>query len=363
MNRGSIRWWRAPIWLLALGTGAKSFADNPVLGSKRLNRAGLHVARVRLAHRLAAIRRRRLAKGLPPEWVEAFDRDGFVVVRDFLPAEQFDQLRREVLEAELPAREQQQGNTITRRTAVGPGLLRRIPQVAALIGRAEWKRLLAYAASSRSSPLYYVQTIFGGATSDPPDPQLELHSDTFHPSLKSWFFLTDVAADERPFTYVAGSHRLTPERLEWERAKSVSVMDSGDRLSKRGSLRVSVEELPGLRLPPPTRLAVPANTLVVADTYGFHARGGADRPTVRAEIWGYCRRSPFLPWTGLDPLSIPGLAERRGELFWKVLDWLDRRGWAKQHWRPIGLRRPLELSQMTSGDRSAPRSSGARRAA
>lgn len=60
-----------------------------------------------------------------------------------------------------------------RRTAIGPELLRRVPELAALTRRADWKRLLVYVASSWSPPLYYLQTIFGGANSDPPDPQLD----------------------------------------------------------------------------------------------------------------------------------------------------------------------------------------------
>jgi hypothetical protein len=74
--RELIRWLRAPIWLLALATGAKSFADNPIIGSTRLNRRGLHVARLKLAHRLAWSRRRRLTRGLSPEWRENTEREG-----------------------------------------------------------------------------------------------------------------------------------------------------------------------------------------------------------------------------------------------------------------------------------------------
>ena len=80
-----LRWWRAPFWLLALGTGAKSFADNPILGSQALNRRGLHAARLKLAHRVAWSRRRRLASAVPAEWREQFDRDGFVEIGNFLP--------------------------------------------------------------------------------------------------------------------------------------------------------------------------------------------------------------------------------------------------------------------------------------
>lgn len=340
-GRQLLRWWRAPFWLLAIATGAKSFADNPILGSRRLNRLGLHASRVRLAHRIAAARRRRLAAAVPPEWREQFDRDGFVLVPDFLPADDFERFRQDLLQSPLPAREQQQGDTVTRRTAIGPDLLKRFPQLRKLLADRRWRALLAYVASTRSRPLYYLQTISTGVAQGPPDPQLELHSDTFHPSMKAWLFLTDVAADMGPLTYAAGSHRATPQRLAWDKARSVAIA-SADRLSQRGSLRIGPDELASLGLPQPTRFAVPANTLVVIDTYGFHARGRSAAPGVRVEIWAYSRRTPFLPWTGLDPLSLPGIAERRAPLLMAILDRLDSLGVTKQHWRPAGLKRPID---------------------
>ena len=39
--------------------------------------------------------------------------------------------------------------------------------------------------------------------------------------MKAWLFLTDVARDEGPLTYIPGSHRLTPARLAWEKQKSL----------------------------------------------------------------------------------------------------------------------------------------------
>jgi hypothetical protein len=154
--------------------------------------------------------------------------------------------------------------------------------------------------------------------------------------MKAWLFLTDVSEDGRPLTYVAGSHRLSDARIAWEKRKSVSVNETGDRLSQRGSLRISPEELLELGLPPPTHFSVPANTLVVVDTCGFHARASSTRPTMRIELWAYCRRSPFLPWTGLDILSWRPIAIRRAEWLQHIVDWLDRRDWMKQHWRPAG---------------------------
>ena len=339
--RRILRWWRAPWWLFAILTGAKSFFDNPVLGSPRLNRAGLHLWRKRTAHALAERRRRSLAGGLPAELREAFDRDGFVVIPNILPDGDFQRLQSDLLYAELDSREHQQGDTITRRIAVGPDVRRRFPSLAGLLDSKRWSGIMAYVASSRSAPLYYIQTIVGGIDASLPDPQVHLHSDTFHPSMKAWLFLTDVADDGRPLTYVAGSHRLTPERALWERNKTVAI-DRADRLSQRGSLRIEVEELATLGLPLPTRFAVPANTLVVIDTSGFHARADADHPTLRVELWAYSRRTPFLPWAGAGLLSWRPIAIRRMEWLAAAVDWLDRRGWMIQHWRPVGPKRPAE---------------------
>ena len=340
-ERTLLSWWRAPLWLLALGTGAKSFADNPILASPRLNRRGLHVRRLKLAHRLAWARRRRLANAVPREWRDQFDRNGFVEVRDFLPADVFARIQKAVLDGEFDARQHQQGDAITRRVAIGPQLLRAIPELRRLLDSKSWKSLLAYVASTRAEPLYYIQTIVMGHASGAPDPQLELHADTFHPSLKAWLFLTDVPEDTGPLTYVPGSHRLTPQRLAWEQARSVAIADS-DRLSQRGSFRVAPDELPALGLPQPHRFAVPANTLVVIDTFGFHARGSSDRPAVRVEIWAFSRRTPFVPWAGFDPLSLKPIAVRRAEWLTHIVDRLDRWGLKKQHWQHSGRRRPVD---------------------
>jgi len=337
-----LRWWRAPFWAIALFTGSKSFVDNPILGSSRLNTAGLHVWRLKAAHMLTKRRRARLAAQIPRHLREQFDRDGFVVIKDVLPAEVFGRVQRTLLETEFECRAHQQGDTITRRVPMGPDLAMLCPELDRLLRTSLWRGLMAYVASACTAPLYYIQTIGGGVVEGPPDPQLQLHSDTFHPSLKAWLFLTDVEDDGRPLTYVAGSHRLSPERIAWEQRKSIEVVESGDRLSQRGSLRIRSDELHALGLPEPTRFCVPANTLVIADTCGFHARASSHRQTVRVELWAYCRRNPFLPWTSAGIFSLQRFAERRAELLHVLVDWLDRVGLRKQHWTCAGRRRPID---------------------
>ncbi|MCL6697292.1 phytanoyl-CoA dioxygenase family protein [Sphingomonas sp. NSE70-1] len=341
-RQNKLRWWRLPFWVLAVVSGAKSFVDNPIIGSKRLNRVGLHLWRIKAAHRLAAYRRAKLARLIPADFRQQFDRDGFVEVPNFLPEDVFRRLQAELLECKLESRIHQQGDTVTRRVPVGPEFLAAMPDLDRMLDSPLWKGIMAYVASSRTAPLYYIQTIIGGCVEAPPDPQIQLHADTFHPSMKAWLFLTDVGPDDRPLTYVAGSHRLTPERAEWEYRKSIDVAEHGDRLSQRGSFRITPEELGELNLPNPTHFAVPANTLIAADTCGFHARANSNRVTVRVELWAYARRTPYIPWTGLDPLSWRPIAIRRAEWLASIIDWLSRRGWKVQHWRPAGLRRPVD---------------------
>ena len=329
----------APLWILQLATGSKSFLDNPLIGSRRLNRRGLHVARVRVADVLCRWRRRRLARQVRPEWRAAFDRDGFVVIPDIVPPDRFPALREAMLNYRGPAREMQQGDAITRRMAIDPAMLQAIPALRELLARRDIVALMHYAASYRTTPLHYIQTIASHANTSDSDPQETLHADSFHASLKSWLFLNPVAVDDGPFCYVPGSHRFTPQRLAWEHRRSLADPRAIDRLSARGSPRVTQADLETMNLPPAQAVAVPGNTLVVADMSGFHARGASVDAGERVEIWSYARRNPYLPWLGGDLLSLPGIAERRVGWLWAFRDRFEAR--IGQPWRSVGVRGPL----------------------
>lgn len=337
----------APVWALQLLTGAKSFLDNPLIGSQRLNRRGLHVLRVKLADALCRMRRRRLARHVRKDWADAFERDGFVIIPEIVPVAEFPALREAILSYRGQAREMRQGDAITRRLAIDPAMLDAIPALRSLLARKDIVALLHYVASFRTTPLHYVQTIVSHVDGNDPDPQEVLHADSFHSSLKSWLFLNPVGADEGAFSYVRGSHRFTPQRLEWERRRSLSDPRAIDRLSARGSPRVGPDDLRAMELSAAEALGVPANTLVIADTVGFHARGPSVRSGERVELWSYARRNPFIPWLGGDLLSLPGIAERRVGWLWAFRDRFERR--IGQPWRPVGTRTPVTGSGPTGG--------------
>src|SRR3954471_476861 len=321
-----------PLWTAQLVTGTKSFERNGVIGSTCLNRHGLHTARVSLAHRIAAARRHRLSSLVSARDREDFGRDGFVVKPDFLPADEFEALLDQVKAYRGGLREISEGDTILRKIALDPKTLAALPALARLLRSPDWRGLIRYVGSRDAEPVVWIQSILRHAHHGPPDPQTALHADTFHPTVKAWLFLTDVAADAGPFTYVPGSHRLTRERLAWERRMSLAARHSADPEIRQGSFRVAPGELAALDLPEPRAFAVPANTLIVADTFGFHARGPSAGRSVRVEIWVYGRRSPFVPWPGLDWWSGAALA-RRSLLGWRLGDLMERAGVKQHRWR------------------------------
>jgi hypothetical protein len=132
------------------------------------------------------------------------------------------------------------------------------------------------------------------------DVQKVLHMDTFFPTVKFWFFPQDVTIKDGPFCYVAGSNILTDRRKRWMRKQWEDIIDG--KVDPRrtyghaeGSLRVFDKELIEMGFDPECRAyPVKANTLVIANTFGFHARGEVSNTVIRQAIHGSIRLSqPF----------------------------------------------------------------------
>src|ERR1700733_8741009 len=218
------RWLLIPLYALAVATSAKSFRDNPVIGSQRLNRIGLHVARRKIAAPLGRYRRNRLAHLVTEEDRAALARDGFIIKQNFLDDETFRALKAEIQALNVPAREAVIGDTLTRLIPLDGRLLPKLPTARSVLEGKRYRGLLAYVGSFRRRPHLYIQTVFSKVLEDAePDIQSFYHSDTFHPTVKSWLFLDDVSPDSTPFTYVPGSPVPNRRRMAWERRTSVTA--------------------------------------------------------------------------------------------------------------------------------------------
>ena len=302
--------------MLSILGHAKGF-DDPWVGHRTLNRLGLHAFRTRLAATAVALRRR-AARATRDDWTEALARDGFVVVPDLLAPEEHRAVRRDV-RARLEAAERAHppppppsgsgfggkmpfeggfdrydGATLNRFLDIEDAAA---PPYAAFLHEPRVRTLCRAAIGRPPAPgklqIYLTRHGHGEA-----DPQTSLHKDTFHASLKYWYAVEAVEPRQGPFAYVPGSHRMTSRRMAWEReraARAAGLAAGGTPEDRGGSFRIEESELAALDLPPPVSVPVAANTLVLADTLGFHRRGRAEPGTERVALYGWNRPWPFAP--------------------------------------------------------------------
>ena len=334
-----------PVWIVQLFTQAKSFRSNPIIGSLILNRCGLHVARIIVAQAIMRLRFTLLGFGIDKEQKQSFYRDGYIVLENALPLEQFEQIKKEVSSVSAEVRECQQGDTLTHRILIDEQTSSELPACQSMLASKAYLSLHKFASGKNSRPVSYIQTIKNHFVDGPADPQKNLHSDTFHPTMKSWLFLDDCNSDNGPFTYLPGSQRLTLARLKWEYKKSITISQRGDHYSSSGSFRATPEDLLSMGMGKPIGLSVPANTLVIANTHGFHRRGDAAKRSMRTEIWSISRSNPFNPFPGID---LPALATLQNRTLTWYRNYCDRKAakrGTQSSWHIVPARNTLEDPQ------------------
>lgn len=302
--------------MISILSAKKTFTD-PWIGSRYLNDHGLHRWRMRLAEACAGVRRR-FSPPYPASMNHAvgqLERQGFAVVPDFLATGAFTALAAEVEQAfaalaqERPVAEnttpgfgapqpfpggfdRYDGGTLNRFIHIDPA---KHPAAARL---ARDRRLdpLTSAVCGKPHAAHKTQLYLtvNGREEQNADIQKVLHRDTYFSSMKFWYFLRPVTAEDGPFTYVPGSHRLTEQRLAWEQEiASAIVHQHGKQENEGGSFRIGEHELAGLGLGQPVAVTCAENTLVIANTLGFHRRGDARPGRSRLAIYGWRRPYPF----------------------------------------------------------------------
>ena len=342
----------APFRLAQVASGAKSF-EHPVIGSRRLNEWGLHRRRVETAMRLAERRRSWLARSVDADVREQYAETGFVRLENFLAPDVFEQASQEAEAGTFSRYDMIQGRTVTRRALIDDRDVADKPGLRAARDDPRLSAIIRYVASHAGTPLLTLQVVMAeaaaAASAGGIDPQTMLHSDTFQPTAKAWLFLRDVGPDDGPFMYVPGSHRVTPERMEWEEAIARDRDGIGDRMARRGSLRVGTDDLAGLGYGAPVPMTVRANTLVVADTHGFHARTPSPQRTTRMEIYGSLRRNPFMPVPLPSVASLPGLRGRTNRIVIDGKRTLKRLRLGGNPWHSQGEGPATEWSSLLEG--------------
>lgn len=153
--------------------------------------------------------------------------------------------------------------------------------------------------TERAQKLFEEQTYCQHILNEPNDrdDQKVFHSDTFFPCVKFWYFPHKVRVDQGPFWYVPHSVPLTDKLIAWHEARVAELKVRrveawrGDG-HKEGSFRISPQEIESLGLQA-SPMCVEADTLVIANVFGFHKRGDVKEPTHRVSIHGSIRLNPF----------------------------------------------------------------------
>lgn len=265
------------------------WSDQKDIESTALKSLGAQPLRAAVAAALLSARRSRFVTRDIAAHHATLATDGIVLIPDYLSAAEFDALRSEFEQfVAAPANytEELISGAIYQRAFVSdldptrfPELHRfaRDPLLLQLAQANQGQRL-------QQSDLYVhvhrVRTAPGGR-----DQNQEAHTDTFHATTKGWLYLHDVAADDGCLWYARGSHRIGRRRLRFEYAKSLCGRGAGSWRLEAGDADVL-----GIHLEP---VPVRANTLVIANTCGFHRRGDTTTDGFRDTIHFSARVSPF----------------------------------------------------------------------
>lgn len=313
-----------PYWLASVFTQAKSFKENPIIGSKILNVLGLHVFRLVLSHSIFHFKLFILSPLVSKEDRIFFKENGYIVKQNFLAESEFEQLKNESKNWKQDLRQCVQGDTANVRAFLHTDILNENKIFAKFAENKQMLKIFKYCSAKNELPRIYIEQVRNDVVKTKrKDPQKNLHSDTFHPTMKAWLFLEDVTPENGPFTYLPCSQKLTWKRIKWEYNKSINAKNTIDGYTEKGSFRFTEEDLKELGYDKIVPMTVPKNSLVIANTYGVHRRGDATQhKATRLSIWVSSRVNPFNPWVGFDTQFAKRM---RDKLMLKYTEYLDKK--------------------------------------
>ncbi|HEY1598573.1 MAG TPA: phytanoyl-CoA dioxygenase family protein [Pirellulales bacterium] len=278
-----------------MASGPKSltrfFSADKTIPSRTMNRLGAQVARTVMARMMHKMRAPRAHVDTSVrDDVETLERDGLLIIPNFLPTATVDDLRRRA--EEIWSREQKNIKVFRH----GPNSLNVIAEQFAplrpdLDAFYSDPRLPAIFEAVEHRPNTFdrrayraLERLVQSGPLDVEDPETFLHSDIFFTTHKGWLYLTDVTPECAPFVFVKGSHLLSGKMLSY-------IYDESCR-QNTGSRRISQRELDDLGLQEIT-LACPRGTFVVANTFGFHRRVRGVPGNERLGLHVSLRTNPF----------------------------------------------------------------------
>lgn len=266
-------------------TGHKFFLTkvvHPLFARVDLMEKGLHIFRIVFA---------RYAHNLRQTGIKDFDSKGIKIYRSFLTKAAHQKVLDEISQFPLSENIQPSNN---RDVISSHANLEKVLQDGKIFDtcvKAVHRDASDEKAKAHFEKTTYVQRLVNAPQNG--DIQKVCHSDVFYPCVKYWYFPEEVTVENGPFMYAKGSTQITDAMLDFFYRESVAVAKDDWDLSRNkghgeGSFRALPEDLKAmkLKLEPVT---VKANSLVIADTSGFHCRGDAVKKHIRNALHGAIR--------------------------------------------------------------------------
>lgn len=255
-----------------------------------LNYAGAQILRVLLSSTAHAFR------GMSQSWPKTnlttmLRKNGFIIIPKFLNRKNFQQVKDEFSHATdigsySPIKD---GDTRVERYTFSPDEWKMFPAVTKLLSNSLLVQTLE-GAELKNIEIgdVWFDTIYYDDPQKVASSQNQLHSDTFFTTHKVWFFIEPVKLEDGPLCFVPCSNRLSLKRLIFDYTKSINFADLTDY-----SFRVEPKDRTFLGCMDQA-LTCPENTLVIANTRGFHRRKNATAGHSRKQIH-FCIRTnnPF----------------------------------------------------------------------
>jgi hypothetical protein len=276
------------------GKRARIFSSDRLIDSELLNRLGIQIFRILAARLLYNVREVTVDQEVRDR-VDELLSEGILVWSNFLPAEEFAALQEEILgivaERDERLTTKVYGSTISETRSLGsfPPIL--IPQTHKFLADRRLHEVLeGVEKRTLDGPgKHSIQLLKYEPGNHLADTQTRLHSDTWFNTHKLWFYLNDVKSEDAPFVYVKRSHRLSLAQLSCVYKSSRYDSSSDSRL-------ISSEEIArqGLK---ETIVTCPKNTLVIANTCGYHRRLSGEPGGRRLSLHSVLRANPFAAYS------------------------------------------------------------------
>jgi hypothetical protein len=279
---------------------AKIYSEEKIINDYSLNKKGLHIYRTILAKRIEEYRRKKYS--FQNEYTETWENDGILIIPNFLGDAEYMKIKN-IADEKIKNNEKFYLD---------------------LSSNKNFQETISMAASAPSTISSLGSERIEFDTIDYEEEQYNLHSDTFQPCVKVFYYINEIKDDEGPFCFVKGSTKIdNPQLLKWlYDASCISLDDSSDLLyeilpAKLGVISADTwgkketttfsprlgrniaddilnDKLKNMGLPNITPITGKGNTLVIANTNGLHRRGRAKKGVIRTTLRSGQRFNPFI---------------------------------------------------------------------